>query len=199
MEIGSKGSYPFKTQPGKEVARGWSESRVFHHEPGWIIKVTYRGWRNTLKQLEENKSDYEFFKSRLGETVPETQFVRAQNEKGKEVNIVRQREIKGRTLAKYPLENLLANKEATHNLVGFFNQVLEMWKNDGRIPDLVVFGGKPWNSANLIIEDNTNKVYLVDTSASKRFQSKNAPFLYRKLSESVVKNIGKFVEKYGNA
>jgi len=192
----SKYPYPFKTQPSEEIARGWSESRVFKQEPGWILKVTYRGWRNSLKQLAENKSDYEFFKEKLGDYIPETQFVRGTDERGRGVNIVRQKEIVGQTLAKYPHEKFEQNIEAQKNLVDLFNKLIKMWDVDGRIPDLVVFGGHPWNTPNIMIEDDTNKVYLVDTSASKRFQSKDAPFIYRKLSESVVKNMKVFVEKY---
>lgn len=198
MEGGeSKHTYPFKIQPGEEIAKGWSESRVFKHEPGWVIKITYRGKRNTLEQLAENRSDYEFFKSRLGDNVPETQFVRGTNEKGREVNIVRQREIIGKTLKNYPKELLEKNPEAQKNLVGLFKKILKMWDEDGRIPDVVghFFSAHPENTSNIIIEDGTNKVYLVDTSASKRFQSKNAPFIYRRLSENIVKNMRGYVEK----
>ena len=87
-----------------------------------------------------------------------------------------------------------------------------MWDEDGRIPDLVgpknpkrailgklLFGAYPWNTPNIMVEEGTNKVYLVDTSASKRFQAKNAPYVYRKLSESIVKNLRNFVEKYQTA
>lgn len=205
----SKYSYPFKTQPGEEIARGWSESRVFKHDPGWIMKVTYRGWRNSDKQLAENKSDYEFFKERLGDHIPETQFVRGTDENGKEANIVRQREIIGQTLAEYPHDLLETNPETLENLIGLYKKLIKMWDEDGRIPDLVgpknpqksllgkfLFGAYPWNTPNIMIEDKTNKVYLVDTSASKRFQSKNAPYIYRKLSENIVKNMKFFVEKH---
>ena len=210
MEGGqSNYSHPFKTRPGEEIARGWSESRVFKHDPGWIMKITYRGWRNSEKQLAENKSDCEFFKERLGDSVPETQFVRGTDETGKKVNIVRQREIIGQTLAEYPHEKFEKNQEAQENLAELFRKLIKMWDEDGRIPDLVgpknpqksflgkfLFGAYPWNTPNIIIEDKTNKIFLVDTSASKRFQSKNAPFVYRKLSEKIVKNMKVFVEKY---
>jgi hypothetical protein len=210
MEGGqSKDAYPFKKQPGEEIARGWSESRVFKHDPGWILKVTYRGWRNTQKQLAENKSDYEFFKERLGDNVPETQFVRGTDKKGRPVNIVRQREIFGKTLADYPQELFEKNPDAKKNLVELFGKLIKMWDEDGRIPDLVgpknpqrsflgkfLFGAYPWNTPNIIVEDGTNEVFLVDTSASKRFQSKKAPFIYRKLNESIVKNMKAYINKY---
>ena len=213
METSEAGSaYPLSPQPGEEIARGWSESKVFKHSPGWILKVTYRGWRNSEAQLAENKSDYEFFKARLGGYVPETQFIRGADETGKKVNIVRQREIKGKTLADYPLEELVENKEAMQNLSSLFKRLTTMWDEDGRIPDLVgpknpkrailgklLFGAYPWNTPNIMVEEGTNKVYLVDTSASKRFQAKNAPYVYRKLSESIVKNLRNFVEKYQTA
>lgn len=199
MEGGEqKQQYPFKTQPGEQIAKGWSESRVFKQEPGWVIKVTYRGKRNTLEQLTENKSDYEFFKSRLGDNVPETQFVRGTEESGKEVNIVRQREIVGKTLKNYPKERLEKNPEAQKNLMELFKKILKMWDEDGRIPDVVghLFSTHPKQTSNIIIENGTNKAYLVDTSASKRFQSKNAPFIYRKLSENIIKNMRGYVGKY---
>ena len=44
-------AYPFRVQPGEEIARGWSESRVYRHEPGWVLKITYRKSRNS-KELE---------------------------------------------------------------------------------------------------------------------------------------------------
>lgn len=202
-------SYPFKIQPGEEIAKGWSESRVFKHQPGWIVKVTYRGWRNNLNQLAENKSDYEFFKTRLEDFVPETQFIRGVDDKGKPVNIVRQKEIIGTTLSNLSPGEMERNPEALNNLLILFNKLIKMWDEDGRIPDLVgpkrpkksllgnfLFGAYPWNTPNIMMEHWTNKVYLVDTSASKRFQSKSAPFIYRKLSESIVKNMRDFIEKH---
>ncbi|OGM13660.1 hypothetical protein A3A76_02820 [Candidatus Woesebacteria bacterium RIFCSPLOWO2_01_FULL_39_23] len=202
-------AYPFRVQPGEEIARGWSESRVYRHEPGWVLKITYRKSRNSKEQLAENKADYEFFKSRLGEYVPETQFLIGQDEKGRRVNIVRQKEIAGRTLLSFTDEEIKENIQLQRNLVVLFERIIKMWEEDGRIPDLVgprkggrsfltkfTPGTHPEHTPNIIVEEGTSKPYLVDTSASVRFQSKDSPFPYLKLSEMIVANMRRFVSKY---
>lgn len=195
-------SFPFTDQPGKMLGKGWAESTVYEHGNDWVVKIGHSKRLNSLKHLRSNKADYEFFKTRLGETVPETQFVRGYDQTGHKTNIIRQRRIHGKPLSKYSDQEIATNHELGKNLAQLFSQLVGIWNTEGRIPDL--YGMKsgrlglfdrwhPEHCPNIMVEEATNKIFLVDTSASVGYFSKQSPFYFRISNEALIQGMRKFI------
>lgn len=177
-ETGEVGAFPFREQPGGEIARG-VEFRVLRHNDGWVVKEGIHPDANTLERLKLDKRDYEMFQTYIGNFLPETQHIRGQNAESQPVNIIRQREIKGKPLYEIPDDVLFNDPIVREQLIQLLEGCQRMWHKEGRVPDL--YGSKgllrelnPRFARNIMVEDDTKKVWLVDTSAHPLVFSKNA-------------------------
>lgn len=56
-EVGEVSAFPFKEQPGEELARG-VEFRVLRHNDGWVVKEGIHPKANTFDQLKLDKEDF---------------------------------------------------------------------------------------------------------------------------------------------
>lgn len=181
------GKFPFSEQPGKEIDRG-CEFRVLRHMDGWVVKEGIHPTENTFERLKQDKEDCELMQKYIGKFIPETQHVRGHNAEGKPCNIIRQREIKGRALFDLTEEELMSD-EIRPQLVELFEGCARMWNEVGQVPDLC----GPWKSwistfkeaynpryaRNIIVEEGTNKIWLVDTAAWPIVFSKEAALKYK--------------------
>ena len=198
-ESGEIGAFPFKEQPGEEIARG-VEFRVLQHNDGWVVKEGIHPTANTIEQLRQDKEDFEVFSEYIGSFLPETFHIRGHGSDGKPCNIIRQREIKGRPLAKLSDEEILGNSEISSQLREFFEQCGKMWDEIGRVPDICGEGDKirgldPRYARNILVEDGTNKVWLVDTAAHPLVFSKQAMLRYKPALFVLRKMMGRFQRK----
>ncbi len=187
--------YPFKEHPGEVIGKGtfWGESKVMEHGDDWVVKETISPGKNTIETLKENKEDYELFKKWLSDYVPETQFVRGQNDEGKEVNLMRQRRVRGRSLHDIPVNEVMKNERIRAQLADFYSKCIQMWEEVGRIPDLTGMG-EPFRSRNLIIQGRNERLFLVDTSAPKNRFSKEAMVFFRLRAQMQIDKMKKFVK-----
>jgi|GEM_PF-5665311 len=194
------GMFPFKEQPGEEIARG-VEFRVLKHNDGWVVKEGIHPEANTFEQLKQDKEDFEAFSVYLERFLPETYHIRGHGSDGKPCNIVRQRKIKGRPLAELSDEEVFGNNEVRSQLREFFEQCDKMWDEIGRVPDIcgpegdIVKGLNPRYARNILVEDATNKVWLVDTAAHPLVFSKKAMLRYKPALFVLRKMMGRFQRK----
>lgn len=196
MENSPTPTYPFKEPVGNQIGKGtfWGESKVMEHGDDWVIKETIAPTKNNLETLAANKADYDFFRERLDEYIPVTQFIRGQNAAGEPVNLVRQKRIRGKTLSEFSREEIMSNDSLRTQLADLFQRCIVMWEKDGRIPDLSPKGG-PLKTTNIMVEDSTGKIYLVDTSAPKKYFSRDAFFIFRLRSRSSVGQMKAFLSE----
>ena len=164
---------------GKLIARGtfFGGSRVYENSDSWVIKET----------ASPSQPDYEFFKSRLGNFIPETQF---------QGQIIRQKRIHGRRICDINLTELTSNPKIISQLTDLFSRCVQMWEEDGRIPDLLSPDQGPLKTTNIMIENDSDRVYLVDTTANVKYFSKKSFILYRLRQEFTIKALKKFVRKF---
>ena len=200
-EAGEIGAFPFKEQPGEEIARG-VEFRVLQHNDGWVVKEGIHPQANTFEQLKQDKEDFEVFSNYLGPFLPETHHIRGHGSDGKPRNIVRQREIKGRPLAELSDEEVFGNNEVKSQLGVFFEQCGRMWDEIGRVPDICgpegdkIRGLNPRYARNILVEEGANnKVWLVDTAAHPLVFSKKAMLRYKPALFVLRKMMGRFQRK----
>ena len=183
-EATGEGSFPFAIQPGEEIGRG-VEFRVLRHVDGWVVKEGIHPEANTFEQLKQDKEDYEVFQKYLAKFLPETQHIRGNNSEGNPVNIIRQREIRGAPLSDLSNAAVFDNKEVRFQLVELMEGCTKMWDEIGRAPDLYgpqddkikVFN--PRFARNIMLEEGTSKIWLVDTAASSQVFSKKTMLQYR--------------------
>jgi len=183
-EAKEAGAFPFKEQPGEEIARG-DEFLVLRRNDGWVVKEGIHPEANTFRQLKQDKEDFEVFSGYIGQFLPETHHIRGHGSDGGECNIIRQREIKGAPLAELSDEEVFENEEVRSQLREFFEQCSKMWDEIGRVPD--IYGPKgdkvkvlnPRYARNILVEEGTNKVWLVDTAAHPLVFSKKAMLRYK--------------------
>lgn len=198
--------YPFIQQPGKEIARGFAESKILELNDDWVVKEEMRPGKKSFQKIKEDKADYEFLKEKLGDFVPQTFFVVGENKKGEKVNLILQKRIKGRKFNEISDDEIENNPKLRTNILNLYSKCIEMWETDGRIPDLTgrVNGNSKWQiwdprfSPNLMVEDNTSNVYLVDTTTRKKHFSKASFPLFRIISTKIVNNLKKFVDSHSN-
>lgn len=178
-----EGYFPFAEQPGAEIGRG-VEFRVLKHGDGWVVKESINPVANSFDHLKEDMHDYEIFSRYIPDFIPETQHIRGHISDGTEGNILRQREVVGRPIAK--LSDLeLADENIKSQLVTLFTGCNRMWEQEGRMIDLYGprnSGLKTFNprfANNIVIENETNKVWVIDTAANKIGFSKEAVLKYK--------------------
>jgi len=199
-ESGEMGVFPFKEQPGEEIARG-VEFRVLRHNDGWVVKEGIHPKANTFEQLEQDKKDFDVFSDYVGQFLPETHHIQGHGSDGKPCNIVRQREIKGKPLAELSDEEVFGNSEVRSQLREFFEQCGKMWDEIGRVPDICgpegdkIHGFNPRYARNILVEDGTNRVWLVDTAAHPLVFSKKAMLRYKPALFVLRKMMGRFQKK----
>lgn len=196
------GKFPFAEQPGAEIERGY-EFRVLRHQEGWVVKEGIHPTENTFERLKQDKQDYDLMRRHIGKFLPETQHLRGHNAEGKPCNIIRQREIKGRPLFELTEEELMQD-EVRLQLIELFEGCSRMWDGAGQIPDLC----GPWKSwlstfkeaydpryaRNIMVEEGSNKVWLVDTAAWPIVFSKKAALQYKPRLALMRHNAAKFLK-----
>jgi hypothetical protein len=115
-----------------------------------------------------------------------------------------QKKVHGRKLADITDGELLTNPVVLINLVNFYKACIQMWDQAGRMPDFL-WGGKwgahfnylnPRNSTNVMIETETNKVYLVDVAAPTAYFSKQSFFPLPLQQEIIKRNMEKIISKF---
>jgi len=198
-EASNEAFFPFSEQPGEEIGRG-VEFRVLKHNDGWVVKEGIHPEANTLEQLRKDKEDYEVMGKYIDKFLPETHHIRGHVSDGKPSNIIRQREVKGKPL--YELSDAeIGNDKVRNQLIDLFEGCVQMWDEEERIPDL--YGPKgaglksfnPRYARNIMVESDTNKVWLVDTSANELVFSKNAMMRYKPQLALLRKYIKSYLSK----
>lgn len=198
-ETRGEGTFPFKEQPGEEIGRG-IEFRVLKHNDGWVVKEGIHPEADTLEQLKMDKEDHTIMGKHIGKFLPETHHIRGHTSEEKPGNIIRQREISGRPL--YDLSDEEINDDKVRSqLVELFEGCAQMWDQEGRVPDLygpegsVLKSINPRYARNIIVEDETDKVWLVDTSANVLVFSKKAMLRYKPHLAILRRNMNSFIKK----
>ena len=193
------GAFPFVEQPVEEVGHG-VEFRVLRHNDGWVVKEGIHPEVNTFEQLKQDKEDYQVFSEYLEPFLPETHFIRGHGSDGNPCNIIRQREVVGRKLAELSDEEVFKDDEIKSQLKEFFERCNKMWDEAGRLPD--VWGPKdklkgldPRYSSNIVVENDTKKVWLVDTAAHPLAFSKQAMLRYKPAVFVLEKMMSRFLKK----
>lgn len=179
--------YPLDQRVGELVKSG-VELEVRGYGNGWVIKKGIHPEANTLEQLKQDKSDYEFFKSYIVENLPHTYHFRAVDQGGQESNYILQRKIEGKHLCELT-DGELRNPILRGNLLEFLNSVERMWQEEGRIPDLSGEEGgiklpliTDVRYCRNVLIDKNNRIWLVDTSANPLVFSKKSKTRYKHVS-----------------
>jgi len=195
-------NFPFKFQPTEEINRG-REFRVLRMNQ-WVLKIGIHPKANSYEQLVQDKKDYDTFSQYIGMFLPPTLHLRANDEHGYVSNMIVQPEIRGSCIAQ------LADKEIKRPIIRdqfikFLKGCQLMWQELGRLPDLYADSPNyfqslnPRFSRNLMVEEGSCRLWLVDTSAHPKIFSKresniknrmqlnlinlNIAFLLRKLTK----------------
>lgn len=131
---------------GKEINRG-SEFRVFEFQDNEVLKIPrfpYLMYFVFGSFKKKNEHDLQFLQKYYAEFLPSTKIVAF-----KKSWAIRQRRIKGKPF--------FSNPEMTFDVRTLFDRSRKVFQETGKIPDLS-------NPGNLIREDKTGRLFLVDTS-----------------------------------
>lgn len=198
------GNLPFLKEhhPKSLIGKGhkyFGEFEVFEHIPNWVLKVGFSLPKNTFSRLKEDKRDYDWLKKRFGNYIPETQFFRSYDAEGKATNMAMQKRIYGRVLWDVRPEEFKEKPEILSKVAAFLEEILKSWEEEGRTVDVVGSPLKelrenPLTSVNLMLQDGTDDIFLVDTGAPKITRSRNTLPMYRKVSEEDMVFFKKFID-----
>ena len=201
---------PLTVEPGKILSSENIENVTRELGPDFVIKTptekSVEEGRDSLEYLKQTKADYELLKKYVGDFVPDTFFIRANNKESKATNYIVQRRLKGEITPLHELEdNALQDESIKEQLLAFTRGVLEMDGETEKIPDMF---GRPLDPKNprfynpryadniCVVEDDLGgkRVVLTDVGAITEHKEKKG--LHHKVSMRLVRrNLRKFEEQ----
>lgn len=155
-------------ETGEKIYKG-GEFAVYEYGKNHVLKTPRRLWLMDLafgNFRQKNISDLEFLQEHFADFLPPTQIINT----GKSWAI-RQQRIEGK--------RFFENPQMTTHARLLFVQAVSTFQQTHMIPDLL-------NPGNLLIENNTGRLYLVDTSVLGRRKSWPIGFLFTRFLGKVL-------------